>query len=68
MVKQLSEQESKLAFSVKETAKILGDLCDKSVYRLIRRGYLKTLPGLRHKMITAESIRAYVALSAKEVL
>lgn len=57
----------RLLFSVRETAHMIGGISEKSVYRLIQRGLLKCSPALRHKMITAESIKAFVALSAKEV-
>lgn len=56
----------RLLFSVRETAHMIGGISEKSVYRLIQRGLLKCSPALRHKMITADSIKAFVALSGKE--
>jgi hypothetical protein len=66
MVKHKLQDIPKRAFSVGETAYILGGLSDKSIYRLLARKKLKALIGLRHKLITAESINAYLALSNQE--
>lgn len=57
----------RLLFSVRETAHMIGGISEKSVYRLVQRGLLKCSPALRHKMITADSIKTFVGLTAKEV-
>lgn len=50
----------RLLYSVAETAAILS-VSEKTVYRLIRRGYLKAPGELRHKKITAASIKAFAS-------
>jgi len=64
---EIPVQLPRLFFNVSETAHMIGGISEKSVYRLIQRGLLKCSPALRHKMITAESIKAFIALSEKEV-
>lgn len=48
----------RLLFTVAEAAAMLS-VSEKTVYRLIRRGYLKAPTQLRHKKITAASIKAF---------
>jgi excisionase family DNA binding protein len=49
----------KLAYSVKETAEMLG-VSDKSVFRLIDRGLLKSSLALRHKRIPRAEIERFL--------
>ena len=44
-----------LTYSPKEVAQLLG-VCPTSVYRLILRKKLKSVPGLRHKRIPRSEI------------
>lgn len=53
----------RLLHSVSETAHMLGGVSDKTVYRLLKRGLLKSSSALRHKMVTAKSIEAFVGFS-----
>jgi predicted DNA-binding transcriptional regulator AlpA len=55
----------RLAFSVKETAKILG-ICQKTVYRLIRRGLLTTSLALRTKLIAKSEIERFLRDTSRE--
>jgi excisionase family DNA binding protein len=49
----------RLAFTTKETAKILG-IGETSVYRLVQRGKLFCSPHLRHKIIPLTSIEEFL--------
>jgi hypothetical protein len=55
-----SERERKFAYSLKETAGLLG-LCEKTVYRLIQRGLLKSSGALRTKLISEKEIQRFLA-------
>lgn len=57
----------RLCFTVKETAEMLGNVSDKTIYRLLKRGKLEAPSALRHKLITAASIQAFIGLPEKEV-
>jgi excisionase family DNA binding protein len=50
----------KLAYTVEETAQALG-LEKTSVYRLLTRRKLKSVPGLRKKIIPASEIQKFLA-------
>ena len=52
--------ESRLAFSITETAQLLG-LSRVSVYRLIERGLLKSNGALRHHLIARSEIERFLA-------
>ena len=47
--------DSRLAFSVKETAQILG-VCEKTVRRLISRNLIRASKALRHLIIPKKEI------------
>jgi hypothetical protein len=49
----------RLAYNLKETAKILG-ISQTSVYRLIEREKLRCCPELRHKVIPLASIEEFL--------
>lgn len=55
----LSAAKFPLTYSVKETAAILG-VSSVTVYRLLQRGTLTALPGLRTKRITRQSLQRYL--------
>lgn len=48
-----------LTVSVRDATILLG-VSGASVYRLVLRGHLHVLPGLRHRRITRRSIESYV--------
>jgi len=54
-----NQQLPKLLFTIKETAYVLG-VSEKSVRRFLERGLLQTSKALRTKLITLESIQAFV--------
>lgn len=54
--------EAKVFYSVAEVAKQFG-ISQKSVYRLLERGLLKSSPALRRKMIPKASLDAFVGAS-----
>ena|SRR5438045_1664442 len=56
---------SRLAFSVAETAKILG-ISDKSVRRLIARGLLRPSKALRHLIISKKQIERFLDETASD--
>ena len=56
---------SRLAFSVKETADILG-ISQKTVYRLICRGLLNTSLALRTKLIAKSEIEHFLRDTSRE--
>ena len=48
-----------LTYSVTETATVLG-VSLPTVYRLVARGILRPLPGLRHKRLPKKQVHAFV--------
>ena len=54
-----TETAARLAFSVQETAHMLG-ICDKSVRRLILRGLLRPSRALRHILIPKDEIDRFL--------
>ena len=48
-----------LTYSVTETAAVLG-VSLPTVYRLVTRGVLRPLPGLRHKRLPKRQVHAFV--------
>ncbi len=52
-------QPARLAYSVQETARMLG-VCDKSVRRLILRGLLRPSRALRHIRIPKQEIDRFL--------
>ena len=57
----------RLVYTVAETAAMLGNVSEKTVYRLLKRGKLEAPSALRHKLVTAASIQAFIGLPEKEV-
>lgn len=55
-----SGRGERLLYSVPEVSEMFG-ICDKSVYRLLARGLLKSSSALRHKRISKASIDAFIA-------
>jgi excisionase family DNA binding protein len=49
---------SPLTVSVTDAALLLG-ISEPTIYRLVARKLLRTLPGLRHKRITRRSLDAF---------
>lgn len=54
----------KLAFSIPETSKIIG-VSDVTVRRLLRRGKLRALSSLRHKIIPMAEIERFLRADVK---
>ena len=48
-----------LTYSVTETATVLG-VSLPTVYRLVARGVLRPLPGLRHKRLPKRQVHAFI--------
>lgn len=48
-----------LTYSVAETATVLG-VSLPTVYRLVARGVLRPLPGLRHKRLPKRQVHAFI--------
>ena len=55
-----SPTPSRLAYSVSETAELLG-VSRVSVYRLIERGLLRASGALRHRLIAQSEIERFLA-------
>jgi len=55
----LTTTDTKLVYSTKESAEILG-VSHKSVYRLIQRGKLRCMASLRHKRIPRSELERFV--------
>jgi excisionase family DNA binding protein len=53
-------QPGRLAYSVQETARMLG-VCDKSVRRLILRGLIRPSRALRHILIPSDEIDRFLS-------
>jgi excisionase family DNA binding protein len=57
--KEQTAQLSRLAYSMRETADILG-VSYITVHRLIKRGKLRSCSALRHKLIPATEIERFL--------
>ena len=56
---QIEKMPRRLAYTTKETAKLLGT-SPKTVYRLIERGLLKSSSALRHNRISRTEIERFL--------
>jgi len=56
---KLAPHPSRLAYSVKEAAHMLG-VCDKSVRRLILRGLIRPSRALRHILIPKDELERFL--------
>ena len=56
---RLDPQPTRLAYSVQETARMLG-VCDKSVRRLILRGLIRPSRALRHILIPKDELERFL--------
>src|SRR5262245_57421453 len=56
----------RLAYSIREAAALLGGISARSVQRLVARGALPTIAGLRRVLIPASALRAFVASGVVE--
>ena len=56
---QSDSRTARLAYSVQETARMLG-ICDKSVRRLILRGLIRPSRALRHVLIPKNEIERFL--------
>jgi excisionase family DNA binding protein len=56
------ESSSRIFLSVEEVSKSFG-VSQKSIYRLLQRGLLKSSSALRHKLILKSSVDEFVANS-----
>jgi len=63
MINSQPEME-RLFFTVPEVAEKMA-VCQKTVLRLIDRGYLKSSSALRHKRISKQSLDEFVKQTAK---
>jgi len=52
----------KLTYTVPETAMMLS-MSEKTVYRLLQRGQLKSLATIRHKLIMVSSIKVFAGVT-----
>jgi hypothetical protein len=51
----------RLAFTVPDTATMLGGVCHETVRRLAKRGKLRPVKGLRHLLFTRKEIERFLA-------
>lgn len=56
--------DERLAYSIREAAERLGGISVRSVQRLVARGLLRTVPGLRRVLIPADALQQFVARGA----
>jgi hypothetical protein len=54
----------RLAYTLREAAEKLGGISVRSVQRLVARGVLRTVPGLRRVLISADVLQQFVARGA----
>ena len=54
----------RLAYTLREAAAKLGGISVRSVQRLVARGLLRTVPGLRRVLIPADALQQFVARGA----
>lgn len=50
----------RLVYNRIELGQVLG-LCETSIWRLERRGLIKPVPGLRHKLYSVEAVKRFIA-------
>jgi hypothetical protein len=55
------DAEPRRLLSIKNTARVLGDITTREVYNRIKAGDLEAVPLGRRRMVVAESVDAYVA-------
>jgi len=55
-----TSSKARVFFSVLEVSEMFG-ISPKSVYRLLKRGLLKSSSALRHKRISKDSIESFIA-------
>lgn len=55
----VEQKPTRLAWSLKETAAVLG-LSYPTVWRLVQRGKIRAVPGLRHKLIPQKEIERFL--------
>ena len=58
--------DERFAYSIREAAEKLGGISVRSVQRLVARGVLPTLVGLRRVLIPADALRQFVGAGAGE--
>lgn len=51
----------KLAFTVPDTATMLGGICHETVRRLAKRGKLRPVKGIRHLLFSRKEIERFLA-------
>jgi hypothetical protein len=56
----------RLAYTLREAADKLGGISVRSVQRLVARGLLRTVPGLRRVLIPVDALQQFVARGAVE--
>jgi hypothetical protein len=54
------QTEKRLAFTIKETAGMVA-MKPTSIYRLLKRGKLRAVPGFRHKIIPLAEIQRFLS-------
>lgn len=52
---------ARLAYNAKEACAALGGVSATSLWRWEKRGLLKTIPGVRHKLYSLETLQRFVA-------
>lgn len=60
-----NKPQQRLALSLQETAEALG-LSYITIYRLMKRGKLRAVPGVRHKLIPMREIERFLATAGEE--
>lgn len=64
MLSQARPQPARLAYTMQEVAEMLG-LSYHTVFRLVRAGRLKTIPGIRTNQITHASLQNLLTNAAE---
>lgn len=65
MFENNSPRVERLAVKEAEAREILGGISRTSLWRLEKAGFVKALPGMRTKLYSLASLRAYVDGAAK---
>jgi hypothetical protein len=50
-----------MALNAEQTRKALGDISEVTLWRLNKRGLLRPVPGIRHRLYSVASIKRFLA-------
>lgn len=61
MNEEITKKCEPLACSREEARRVLGGISESTMWRLEKRGLIKAIPHLRHKLYSIEELRRFVS-------